>query len=249
LSSRCLVDADLSRLASKLIVSFINSDDIVSRLSLGSVRDIRNAALWLCEANESGGREGYSVVTHRTSQWKSGEGTTEDMHWVSTSSLFYIISYVRSFFPTKFLATRKTLEANMQMSDLFPPGRVFWARGDGDLPHSQRTGSEKESTKVRLFEVLDTEKVFSQIVFSKNMLRYANLFLDPSYFLLISSVFIVHTYPIDTTKLYTSCYNTDLVIPRADSAEEEIVYSYWPMSATIAFLDTSQRIVVARLYN
>lgn len=66
----------------------------------------------------------------------------------------------------------------MQMSDLFPPGRVFWARGDGDLPHSQRTGSEKEAAKFRLFEVLDTEKVFSQIVFSKNMLRYANLFLD-----------------------------------------------------------------------
>lgn len=69
---------------------------------------------------------------------------------------------------------RKTLEANMQMADLYPPGRVFWARRDGDLPHSQRVssvGSEKEAAKVRLFEVLDTEKVFSQIVFSKNMLR------------------------------------------------------------------------------
>ncbi|KAG9317063.1 hypothetical protein JVU11DRAFT_1250 [Chiua virens] len=149
----CLIDADLSRLASKLIVSFVYSDDVVSRLSLGSVRDIRNAALWLCEANENGGREGYSVVTHRTSQWKSGAGSPEDMHW--------------------FLATRKTLEANMQTADLFPPGRIFWARRDGDLPHLQRlspTGSEKDAAKVRLFEVLDNEKVFSQIVFSKNML-------------------------------------------------------------------------------
>ncbi|KAF8131142.1 hypothetical protein EV363DRAFT_1331611 [Boletus edulis] len=149
----CLTDTDLGRLASKLIVSFVYSDDIVSRLSLGSVRDIRNAALWLCEANDNGGREGYSVVTHRTRQWKSGEGSSEDMHW--------------------FLATRKTLEANMQMADLYPPGRVFWARRDGDLPHSQglsSAGSGKEAAKVRLFEVLDTEKVFSQIVFSKNML-------------------------------------------------------------------------------
>lgn len=66
----------------------------------------------------------------------------------------------------------------MQMADLYPPGRVFWARRDGDLPHSQRmssAGTGKEATKVRLFEVLDTEKVFSQIVFSKNMLRYAFL--------------------------------------------------------------------------
>jgi len=148
----CLIDADLSRLASKLIVSFVYSDDIVSRLSLGSVRDIRNAALWLCEANDNGGREGYSVVTHRTRKWKSGEESPDDMQW--------------------FLATRKTLEANMQMADLYPPGRVFWARRDGDLPQSQRLfgGNENEATKVRLFEVLDTERVFSQIVFSKNML-------------------------------------------------------------------------------
>lgn len=66
----------------------------------------------------------------------------------------------------------------MQMADLYPPGRVFWARRDGDLPRSQRVtsaGSGKEAAKIRLFEVLDTEKVFSQIVFSKNMLRYAIL--------------------------------------------------------------------------
>ncbi|KAH0839538.1 hypothetical protein J3R83DRAFT_423 [Lanmaoa asiatica] len=87
----CLTDADLSRLASKLIVSFVYSDDIVSRLSLGSVRDIRNAALWLCEANDNGGREGYSFVTHRTGQWKSGEASSEDMHWVSTSILISLI--------------------------------------------------------------------------------------------------------------------------------------------------------------
>lgn len=63
----------------------------------------------------------------------------------------------------------------MQTADLYPPGRVFWARRDGDLPHSQKVSSTdagKEAAKIRLFEVLDTEKVFSQIVFSKNMLRY-----------------------------------------------------------------------------
>ncbi|KAF9242949.1 hypothetical protein BU15DRAFT_60231 [Melanogaster broomeanus] len=134
----CLADAALSRLASKL--------------SLGSVRDIRNAALWLCDANGRDGGEGYSVVTHRTRQWKSGNGSAEDVQW--------------------FLATRKTLETNMQMSDLFPPGRVFWARRDRDLLPSQRLApsNSEEASKIRLFEVLDTEKVFSQIVFSRNML-------------------------------------------------------------------------------
>jgi sn1-specific diacylglycerol lipase len=55
----------------------------VSRLSLGSVRDIRNAALWLCDANErNGGTEGYSVITNRIRRWKAGDGSPDDHHWV-----------------------------------------------------------------------------------------------------------------------------------------------------------------------
>ncbi|KAG1875384.1 hypothetical protein DFJ58DRAFT_872584 [Suillus subalutaceus] len=150
----CLTDAGLSRLASKMVTSFVCSDDIVSRLSLGSVRDIRNAALWLCDANErNGGTEGYSIITNRIKRWKAGDGSSDDLHW--------------------FLSMRKTLEANMQMADLFPPGRVLWAVRDCDLHpshQSQQPNTHPDKT-LRLFEVLDVEKVFSQIVFSRNMLR------------------------------------------------------------------------------
>ena len=69
---------------------------------------------------------------------------------------------------------RKTLEANMVMADLFPPGRVLWAIRDGDLHPSHRladTNGAKED-KVRLFDVLDVEKVFNQIIFARDMLRY-----------------------------------------------------------------------------
>ena len=63
----------------------------------------------------------------------------------------------------------------MQMADLFPPGRVWWALRDGDLHPSNRTpgasGGDHANEKLRLFEVLDVEKVFSQIVFSTDMLR------------------------------------------------------------------------------
>ncbi|KAI6004284.1 hypothetical protein EDD15DRAFT_2223653 [Pisolithus albus] len=149
----CLTDASLSQLASNLVISFVYSDDVVCRLSLGSVRDIRNAALLLCDANERG-EEGYSVATQRAKEWKSGTGSDDDFRW--------------------FLAMRRTLEANMHMADLFPPGRVFWARRDGDLPPSQRLTNPVDkggsADKVRLFEVLDTERVFSQVVFSRSML-------------------------------------------------------------------------------
>ncbi|KAF8966422.1 hypothetical protein BDZ97DRAFT_682787 [Flammula alnicola] len=152
-----LTDAALSRLSDKLIVSLVYSHDVVSRLSLGSVRDLKNAAMWLCEAEAGDGVEGWSAVTVRAKRWKDGAGSQDDMDW--------------------FIAIRKTLEANMQSTNMYPPGRVLWAMRDGDLhPAHQlysKPGGKKDDTaedKLRLFEVLDVEKVFSQIVFSRNML-------------------------------------------------------------------------------
>lgn len=88
LCTRSLTDANLSRLADKLIVSFVYSHDVVARLSLGSVRDLKNAALWLCEANETKeAGDGYVAVTTRARQWKAGQGTADDMHWVGVSLL------------------------------------------------------------------------------------------------------------------------------------------------------------------
>lgn len=72
---------------------------------------------------------------------------------------------------------RKTLEANMHMTNMFPPGRVLWAMRDSDLHPSHRSYLPSESCsrawgpdKLRLFEVLDVEQVFSQIVFARDML-------------------------------------------------------------------------------
>ena len=71
---------------------------------------------------------------------------------------------------------RKTLEANMQSTILFPPGRVLWAMRDGDLHTSHQryrnsySPSPTSGKRLRVFEVVDAEKVFSQIVFARNML-------------------------------------------------------------------------------
>lgn len=86
-----LTDAALSRLTSHLIVSLVYSHDVVSRLSLGSVRDLRNAAMWLCEAESSSGEgsaEGWSAVTSRARSWKDGTGGVDDLDWVSLGTVF-----------------------------------------------------------------------------------------------------------------------------------------------------------------
>lgn len=155
-----------------MIVSVVNSNDVVARLSLGTIRDLRNAAKSLCEAEEGksqygakGNGYGYSAVTKRAKQFKESKrgGSKEDMDWL--------------------IAERQTLEANMHGPDMFPPGRILWAMRDSDLHPSHRSqnpddtqaqGSAKKGKgkdKLRLFEVLDVENVFDQIVFAKNMLR------------------------------------------------------------------------------
>ncbi|KAI0699803.1 hypothetical protein BC835DRAFT_1405006 [Cytidiella melzeri] len=150
----CLVSARLSRLAAEnnLITSFVYSHDIVSRLSLGSVRDMRRATAWLCEAEKDKRGDGYSAVTARVLKNKAGYGKPDDPQW--------------------FLAMRKTLEANMHMANLYPPGRVLWAMHDSDLHPSQRLpyAGRAGKDKLRLFDVQDVEEVFGQIIFAKDML-------------------------------------------------------------------------------
>lgn len=71
----------------------------------------------------------------------------------------------------QFIAVRKTLEANMHMTHLYPPGRVYWAQRDGSLHPSLRVFPSGSEDRIRLFEVLDVGQVFNQIIFSRDMLR------------------------------------------------------------------------------
>lgn len=82
---RCTTDVPLAKLAENLVVSFIYSHDLVSRLSIGTVMDLRNAALTLCmaEASENGDKRcGHSAVLERAGKWKSGFGSPDDENWV-----------------------------------------------------------------------------------------------------------------------------------------------------------------------
>jgi len=63
----------------------------------------------------------------------------------------------------------------MQMDRLYPPGRVWWAvRDDPDDPTCPQAASTDASCNIpeniRLYEVLDVEKIFSQVVFARDIL-------------------------------------------------------------------------------
>jgi hypothetical protein len=79
-----------------MVVSFVYSHDVVSRLSIGSVRDIRNASVWMCDAHErTAGEEGWLEVIKRGRGWGEGKergdnptGRGTDSEWVRCSVLF-----------------------------------------------------------------------------------------------------------------------------------------------------------------
>lgn len=62
----------------------------------------------------------------------------------------------------------------MQSANMYPPGRTLWAVRESDLSVKHRTSSDNDTgeDKLRLFDVLDVEKVFGQIVFAKDMLGW-----------------------------------------------------------------------------
>lgn len=80
----------------------------------------------------------------------------------------------------------------MQNTDMYPPGRVLWAMREGDLHPSHQLqqipegkgAATTDKDKLRLFEVLDVEKVFSQIVFARDMLTSVYIRAIPTHLLM-----------------------------------------------------------------
>ncbi|KAG8754175.1 hypothetical protein FRC14_005314 [Serendipita sp. 396] len=156
--------AELSRLSSPMITSFVYSHDVVSRLSLGSIRDLSRACWWLSDGKNE---ESSSNVIKKS--WGL-EISTELGWWGSRGEKGKKKEEDQNFL----LSLRKTLEANMHMADLFPAGNVFWAVHENDIEPgglpSSAVNSTIASSKLKLFQVERVEKVFDQIIFSRDML-------------------------------------------------------------------------------
>lgn len=165
----CVTSASLGRKVDSIITSYTYSYDLVCRLSLGSIQDIRNCIAWLCyqdkEANHGNGT--MNALMKRAFDYTSGR--------IDSGS-------EREKVEEEFLVLRKTLEANMGNTHLFPPGKVLYALVDGD-DLLEKSGGEAEvattgeqgGKRQRLFRVNEKDEgasknVFGQMVFSRNML-------------------------------------------------------------------------------
>jgi hypothetical protein len=125
--------------------------------------------MWLCTGK---GKERPLTIVRRAldlQKEKQGGVTSreEEIAWVRLHGSILFISLLIHL---QFLSLRKTLEANMNLAHLYPPGRILWALNDQDLQAPFRTSNNSDDNKVRMFEVLEVDKVFNQILFSRRML-------------------------------------------------------------------------------
>ncbi|PWZ00529.1 alpha/beta-hydrolase [Testicularia cyperi] len=178
----CVTNEVLGRKVTSIITSHTFSYDLVCRLSLGSIQDIRNASAWLCYQDQQAGHgpETMNALMKRAFEYQSGR--------IDPDAAVELES--------EFLVLRKTLEANMHNTHLFPPGKVLYSLRQGSdlLPPqssspsnagaedsasaerqvSTTTVPQHETGAHRLFRVKDRagalNNVFGQIIFSRNML-------------------------------------------------------------------------------
>ena len=147
----CVMDEQLGRHCNKLVTSFVSSWDLVSRLSLGSITDIRNVIAWLCHWEQSDPDFSCTTFVRSTLEYQSGRMDS------SVSQ--------KQRFADEAEDLRMKLKPYLTGVHLYPPGSIFLSFNKGHLHTTY-------ASDPLLFEVTgDRRVVFDQIIFGSGMLH------------------------------------------------------------------------------
>jgi hypothetical protein len=203
----CVMGAKLGKRAESLVTSYCYSYDLVCRLSLGAILDIRNACGWLAYENQqttprptTNGEDELTISNPSSSQQHYGLSHPIRLINVMQRSFLHqsnrLNAEQKASLEADFLALRKTLEANMNHVELYPPGVLLYSLQPADLaqelePEEGRqqvsdrmqrlvrqgligsTDAERTAQKAVLYRLRDDgrrEEVFGQIIHGKGML-------------------------------------------------------------------------------
>jgi len=145
----CVMGVKLGKRSEPLITSFCYSYDLVCRLSLGAILDIRNACAWLAYENSQ-----PSTINSPASN--SNSSTSGLSHPIRLTNIMQraflhqsgrITGQNKTDLEVDFLALRKTLEANMKHVELYPPGVILYSLPQQDI--SDEIESEQAKAQVR----------------------------------------------------------------------------------------------------
>ncbi|KAM3584646.1 hypothetical protein VKS41_003453 [Umbelopsis sp. WA50703] len=111
LAAPCCMDLALSERSKKLITSVVYSYDVIARLSLGSIRDLRTVVAWLTQD----GAENELSTSIITDALNANEAT---VNWL--------------------ISLRAGIEARMKAEKLYPAGTVYWIRDHPEKDNEYR---------------------------------------------------------------------------------------------------------------
>ncbi|CAG8716986.1 8154_t:CDS:2 [Ambispora leptoticha] len=154
------MSAGLSKRAKTLVTSVAYRNDVICRLSIGHVKDLRNVIAYL--GSKKAGDESItgSIFTKRLLRGFSNDNEKKEFFW----------------------KIRKAVHSQMVAHKLYPAGRLYWIIGKDRIPcHLQNDDVEEKNWvhdgykrltehKYNMVEVTDVEKIFSEIWFSRTML-------------------------------------------------------------------------------
>ncbi|UZJ54585.1 hypothetical protein CBS101457_003905 [Exobasidium rhododendri] len=181
----CVMGNQLAKRAERLVTSYCHSYDLICRLSLGAILDIRNACAWLAYENAlqnipaTRGEEGGPGASSSTST----SGLTHPIRMTNVMQRAFQHQSgqmnnnlrAKNELEADFLALRKSLEANMRQVELYPPGVVLYSLAKEDLTPTLLRDSDSNRTSkdhylYRLNDEASRDEVFGQIIFSRGML-------------------------------------------------------------------------------
>lgn len=165
------MSAELSKRVRPLVTSVAYGNDVVCRLSLGHVQDLRDMVRFLGsnKKNQEGQETASKILKKildyqsRTFNEKTEEGRKE-----------------KEEFENLFWKTRQDVYKYMRNEKLYPPGKVYWIIGSDRKPYCDADDDDdepigelfekKSSKQYNMVEVDDVQQFFNEIWFSPHMM-------------------------------------------------------------------------------
>ncbi|CAI2165679.1 12863_t:CDS:2 [Funneliformis geosporum] len=135
----CVMSAELSKRVRPLVTSVAYGNDVVCRLSLGHVRDLRNMVRFLGSNKQKGGEEGQetaSKIIRKVLDYQSRAffANTEEGR------------KDKEDFENFFWKARQDVYKHMQSEKLYPPGTVYWIIGNDRKPYCDASYDDEEGS-------------------------------------------------------------------------------------------------------
>ncbi|CAG8648957.1 3043_t:CDS:2, partial [Dentiscutata heterogama] len=176
----CVMSEALSVRVQPLVTSVAYGNDVVCRLSLGHVLDLRNMVRFLGSNKSKSGEAGEETASKIIKKFIDYQSRTFSNDERGRES--------RDEFENWFYKVRNDCYQHMQNPKLYPPGKVYWIVNGNRVPYCEDNNDQEDSddeeegmdreksfledkTNKQYYMLdVDVEKIFNEVSFSPRMM-------------------------------------------------------------------------------